>query len=645
MTVDLHRFGYEMRDLGVGLQLLWEHFNTDPETIEQAWRDQFQGQEWLFSDTTAFCRVAAGVRAVGDWLCRMDFPGQTLHYVSVSTDGRSLISDTFEAGIESFLWEPQRPPVGITPDEVEWAVGTFRDHFETCGVPFPTPGLEADRSIIHAVSVGVIRAMRAMHERFGPSPLDDEGAYDLMMLGLRAHLGSAPREVDQAVWPEGTRRSDGLDATTPLSRASLAAGCAGLRWGVSVATRSGWDAGKEPVDVLERALRARRADVQRVHDARHELDSIARRDGEIRGYLRQSAEVVLTTPLWLSPDSELLTGSGLDPGPHLRAVSELESAGRFRQRGVRSDVAASAERLLAEWDAKLAPLQIELEQRREHAKLAKEQRKQWFRAWDDGMLDFIALRDFAANTYAPGKQDLYFAGELATGVLDRETEAVPWFLPVEQPPTLIFYLGDTVFPGDVMKDVNVLLASRLAYRRPGSFAITWLDPAQTGDPGLFRQLLTASAALGHGGLATDAGQMRERLASLESHVDSSNADGSAADLEHVVVVPCFPTGFDEETGPRLLAVADRGASVGIQMVVVIDETESPQWLTPHALHPIPHVPIIRGPDLKGNIPGWGFIPYDVDGEIVRLVYTAPRMRAEEVEIIVDGYMQATLANA
>jgi hypothetical protein len=388
----------------------------------------------------------------------------------------------------------------------------------------------------------------------------------------------------------------------------------------------------EPLDVLERALRARRSDLGRVWEARRELNEFARRDGELRGYLRQVGEIMIETEASLPPDADLFREVALDAGPLFSAYAELEHAGRFKRRGARMGVASAAERLLASWDRSLGSLEDELARRKADAELARQERKSWFRVWDEGQLDFIALRDFATTSYSPGARDLYFAGEVATGVVSSETEAVPLFLPVRSPPALIFYAETTNHVADVLNDIHVLLAARLAYREPGSIAMSWLDPAHVADPGPFRDLLRAGPQLGLGidGLAADNRTVNELL----DHLDR------AGDTEHVVVVPGFPAEFDPDTSARVLALAERGPASGVQLVAVTVSANGVDQLPPAQVARVPHVPIIRGPDLDG-VPGYDFIPYRLDGRIERLRFSGPRVRREEVADIVSSYTSAS----
>lgn len=80
MSVSLDAFAGQMQDQwGLLLASLFEQFITNTETAERAWHTQFGERQWIFTDTTAFCRVASSIEATLDTVYQSDVPGALLH--------------------------------------------------------------------------------------------------------------------------------------------------------------------------------------------------------------------------------------------------------------------------------------------------------------------------------------------------------------------------------------------------------------------------------------------------------------------------------------------------------------------------------------------------------------------------------------
>lgn len=641
--VDLHAFGQHMQnEWGLDLVSLFEQFGTDAATAEGAWRAQFGDREWLFTDVTSFCRIAASIEAVLDIVYQSDVPAAVLH-------GESLPLDELIAAI---LWEPE----GAGAD-LSWTIGSFRECFGADGVPMPIPGRSSEQAIIEACSFGVVGALRAMHERFGPHPLDGDGVAELLRLCLRSHLGSAPERVAAEIWPQGKGRSGHLDPATGFGLVADRLGTRDLRIGLRTSSALGWDPEKEPIDALDHFIDGEASGSNEIRQAQSEVDAVARADGHVRAHLEDIRDRATHSKTLLSVDADLLRRGGLDPGPLAACTARINKArlssgiGKLLSGGSSGDeVIPIIDGLIDQWAASISSRTAAVMERKQAAERARDDQKRRFHVWGDGMLDFVLGRDLAPVEYQPGAGEAYLAGTLQVGL--SGDYVVPWFLPVEGSPTLVFYPSRANFDRAVSQ-VQTLLASRLAYVPARQLLFTWLDPAGHGaSAGPFVDLLAADSALLDGRVWAEPEQMTDKVRALTRHLEevhqkclrndfpdlrSYNAHaGVLIEPYRALVITGFPAGLDEDTGRRVLALAEHGPAAGIQTILVIDETATAHWLTEESI-----AGLSRRIDVVGAPTVWDYIPYVHADRTTRLVYDSPRLKVPEIERIVQAYGAAS----
>ncbi|APW60314.1 FtsK/SpoIIIE domain-containing protein [Paludisphaera borealis] len=129
----------------------------------------------------------------------------------------------------------------------------------------------------------------------------------------------------------------------------------------------------------------------------------------------------------------------------------------------------------------------------------------------------------------------------------------------------------------------------LASVPPGMVRFTIIDPIGIGrNFGAFMHLADFDEALVNGQVWTDARQIEERLADLESHMelvtqkylrneyaaieDYNAVAGEVAEPYRVLVVADFPTKFDEKAAARLSAIIAGGTPCGVLTMMAVDVT-------------------------------------------------------------------------
>lgn len=198
--------------------------------------------------------------------------------------------------------------------------------------------------------------------------------------------------------------------------------------------------------------------------------------------------------------------------------------------------------------------------------------------------------------------------ELTGGLPEDSRLKLPWSQGLELPLALVLpEAGSLVIETDAagrapaLDALNSLILRLLATAPPGKLDLTLLDPVGLGESfAAFMHLADYEEQLINSRIWTQAGQIEERLAALNAHIEKVtqmylrnefatiadfNAEaGRMAEKYRFLVIADFPTGFTEVAAGRLLSVLASGPRCGVFTLLHWDRRKSlPTGVAPEDL--------------------------------------------------------------